>query len=135
MKYKLKGHSRPLLCQNHSSAFVYGPILMKICMNANIMKTYVPFMLWRSFVILFTLRPSDLITTLTYVLMDNFLTCSFPSLFLFLSLLWIIGNPCIISQIYLLFSTKVPLLLHSMQILGRFRPCFIFFCRKNLKTC
>ena len=27
---------KPLLCQNHSSTFVYGPILMKNCMNANI---------------------------------------------------------------------------------------------------
>ena len=32
------------------------------------------FMLWRNFVILFTLRPSDLNTALTYVLMDNFLS-------------------------------------------------------------
>ena len=42
MKYDLKGHPRsyrPPLCQNHSSIFVYGPILMKICMNSNIMKT------------------------------------------------------------------------------------------------
>ena len=43
MKYDLKGHPlqghiRPLICQNHSSTFVYGPFLMKICMNANIMK-------------------------------------------------------------------------------------------------
>ena len=34
-----QGHKRPLLCQNHYSTFVYGPILMKICMNANIIKT------------------------------------------------------------------------------------------------
>ena len=73
----IQGHKRPL-CPNHSSTFVYGPILMKICMNANIMKTqymtcYVTFMLWRSF--FFTLRPSDLITTLTYVLKDNFCPC------------------------------------------------------------
>ena len=44
-------------CQNHHSTFVYGPILMKICMNASIIKTQymtwnVTFMLWRSFVIL-----------------------------------------------------------------------------------
>ena len=40
MKYDLKGHprSRPLLCKNRSSTFVYGPILMKIDM-INIMKT------------------------------------------------------------------------------------------------
>ena len=36
MKYDLKGHTRPPLCQNHSSTFVYGSILMKINMNANI---------------------------------------------------------------------------------------------------
>ena len=35
----IQGHIRPLLCQNRSSTFVYGPILMKIGMNANIMKT------------------------------------------------------------------------------------------------
>jgi hypothetical protein len=47
-------HIRP-----HFSTFVYGPILMKICINANIMKTELlhkiiydlkcTFMLWRSF--------------------------------------------------------------------------------------
>ena len=30
---------KTLLCQNHSSTFVYGPILIKICSNADIMKT------------------------------------------------------------------------------------------------
>ena len=30
-KYDLKGHPRSY----HSSTFVYGPILMKICMNPN----------------------------------------------------------------------------------------------------
>ena len=47
-------------------------------MNTNFIKTLiwiVLFMLWRSFVIFFALRPSDLITTLTYVLMDNFCPC------------------------------------------------------------
>ena len=46
------------LRQNHFSPFVYGLILMKICINANIMKTQifhklynVNFMLLRSFVI------------------------------------------------------------------------------------
>ena len=34
-----QGYIRPLLCQNHSTTFVYGSILMKICMNANIIKT------------------------------------------------------------------------------------------------
>ena len=37
-------------------------------------------MLRRSFVILFTLRPSDLNTTLTYVLMDNFCPCFMSTL-------------------------------------------------------
>ena len=32
-------------------------------------------MLWRIFAFLFTLRPSDLNTTLTYVLMGNFCPC------------------------------------------------------------
>ena len=35
MKYDLRGH----FSQNHFSTFVYGPILMKIFMNANIIKT------------------------------------------------------------------------------------------------
>ena len=35
----MQGHKRPLLCQKRSRTFVYGPIFMKICMNANIMKT------------------------------------------------------------------------------------------------
>ena len=72
----IQGHVRPLLCLNHSSTFVYGPILMKICMYANIMKinlfhyTYVydlkcTFMLWRVFVIFVNLTPSDLNTILT----------------------------------------------------------------------
>ena len=42
MKYDLKGHPRslrPLFCQNHSSTFVYGPILVIICMNANTIQT------------------------------------------------------------------------------------------------
>ena len=59
MKYDLKGHIRPLLCQKHFSTFVYGPILMKIFIIANIIKT-------QFFINLYiTLRPSDLITTLT----------------------------------------------------------------------
>ena len=37
----------------------------------------VTFMLWRSFVIFCTLRPSRLITTLTFVFMDNFYPCLF----------------------------------------------------------
>ena len=89
MKYDLKGHPRSYkttLCQNYSSTLVYRKILIKNCMNANNMKTqyffhYIiydlkcTFMLWRSFVFFFTLRPSDLNTTLTYVIMDNFCPC------------------------------------------------------------
>ena len=39
----MQGHKRPLSCQNHSRTFVYGPIFMKICMNAiiNIIKTLI----------------------------------------------------------------------------------------------
>ena len=32
-------------------------------------------MLWRGVIFFFTFRPSDLFTTLTYVLMDNFCPC------------------------------------------------------------
>ena len=35
----IQAHLGPLLCQNLCSTFVYGPILIKICMNDNIMKT------------------------------------------------------------------------------------------------
>ena len=72
---------KKIVCQNHSSIFVYGLILMKIFMNANVMKiTYnlkSPFILWRSFAIFFTLRSFDLITTLSHVLMDNFCPFSY----------------------------------------------------------
>ena len=36
----MQGHIRPFLCQNHSGTLIYGPILMKICMNANIINTH-----------------------------------------------------------------------------------------------
>ena len=39
----------------------------------------VTFMLWRSFFIFFILRTSDLITTLSYVLMNNFCPCLFTN--------------------------------------------------------
>ena len=32
----MQGHKRPLLGKNHSRTFIYGPILMKICKNANV---------------------------------------------------------------------------------------------------
>ena len=64
----IQGHMRPLLCQNNSSQFVYGPILKKNGMNANIMKiqffiNYITFMLLRSFVIFDfkTFRPNYII--------------------------------------------------------------------------
>ena len=79
----IQGQLRPLLCQNHSSPFVYGPIFIKICMNANIMKTqfsinYTMSLLCNGEGLWFLiLRPSDLITTLTYVLRDNFYPFNF----------------------------------------------------------
>ena len=85
MKYGLHCRIRPLLCQTHASTFVYRPILMKICINANIMKTqYLHriiydlkcyFHVMKKDCAFSTLRPSDLITTLTYVLMDNLCPC------------------------------------------------------------
>ena len=73
------------------------------------------------------------------------------SLYLYLSLnlalLWIIGNPCIIFQNYLFLSlslflplspslSKISLLLHLMQIYGRFRPCFkLLITKKNMFLC
>ena len=84
----IQGHNSliPRLSQNHSSIFVYQPILMKICMNVNKIKThffhwiiihlkchfYVVDQFWWIF---FTLRPSDLIRTLTCVLINNFCPC------------------------------------------------------------
>ena len=52
---------------------------MKVCMNANIIKTQF-FHKCHSYAIekfsdFFILTPSDLITTLTYILMDNFCPC------------------------------------------------------------
>ena len=75
----IRGYIRPLLCQNHSSTFVYGPNLMKICMIANFMKTHkmiyvlkYHFYVMEKFCDFLTLRTYDLITTLTYVLMETF---------------------------------------------------------------
>ena len=55
----IKGHIGPFLCQNHSSTFVYGSILMKISMNANITNIHFcynmksPFNVKKNFVIFF----------------------------------------------------------------------------------
>ena len=40
IKYDLNVQTRPPICRKHSSTFIYWPILMKICMNDNIMRTY-----------------------------------------------------------------------------------------------
>ena len=50
----IQGHIGPLLCQNHSNTFIYRPFFMKICMNANIMKTqflHHDFSLWPEIVL------------------------------------------------------------------------------------
>ena len=80
----IQARIRPLLCQNHSNTFVYRPII-KICMNGNIMTTqffhqimYVLMSLLCYEEVLcffFTLWPSDLIPTLTYVIIDNCCPC------------------------------------------------------------
>ena len=99
----IQGHMRPLLCQNHFSRFVYGPILMKICIKANIMKTYFfhqiiydlkcHFYFIAKFCDFFTLRPYDLITTLSYVLMENFCFIYILSNYsIFLSILLLVVN-------------------------------------------
>ena len=68
----------------NSSTFVYEPILMNICLNDDIIKTqFLINCIWTEISLLcygevlcfFTLRPSDLISTLTYVLLDNFCPC------------------------------------------------------------
>ena len=65
--------------QNHSSTFVYEPILMKICMNVNIMKTQLKKIVYFVYIqkqsyFFFTLRLSDLNTT--FDSMNNFFPCS-----------------------------------------------------------
>ena len=85
MKYDLKGHPRSYktsFVHYHFSTFVYGPILMKIYMNANITKTQFfhkiiyglnfHFYVMKKFVIFFTLAHFDLITTLNYVLRTTY---------------------------------------------------------------
>ena len=75
-----QGHIRPLLCHNHSSSFIYGPILMKILMNSIMLKTQFfklndlkcHFYVMEKFCDFFFTLLSDLITTLTYVFIDNF---------------------------------------------------------------
>ena len=76
----IQGHMRPLLCQNHSSTYIYGPILMKFFLNSNILKTQFFilndlkchfYVMEKSCDIFFTLL-SDLITTLTYVFIEKF---------------------------------------------------------------
>ena len=83
MKYDLKviqGHIRPLLCQNYSTTFVYPSILMKICKKFSwshnlfiklCLTWNVTFMLWRSFVFLFSkfclMWPGDYSTVEFYI--------------------------------------------------------------------
>ena len=77
-KYDPKGHPRSyktILCQNHSSTLSYGPILMKILISWRQFFHRWHFYIIEKFCYFFTLRPSDLNTTLTYVLMDNFCPC------------------------------------------------------------
>ena len=74
----IQGLIRPPLCQNHSSTFVYRPILMKICMNAdtifslNYIRPKMHFYVMEKLCDLVTLLPFGLITILTYFLMGNF---------------------------------------------------------------
>ena len=67
----IQGYIRPFVYQNLSSTFVYRPISTIICINANIMKIQffhkcpeISLVCYGE--VFFTLRPSDLITTLTY---------------------------------------------------------------------
>ena len=63
----IQGNIRPLLFQNPSSTISYEPNIMKAQYRTSISLLFYRDVLW-----FFLLRPSDLITTLTYVLMDNF---------------------------------------------------------------
>ena len=80
-------HIRPLLCQNNFSTFLHEPILMKIGMNANTMKTHKQYMTWnvtlmllRSFVIFSFKTVWPNYYTIDFVLMDNFCPCFLLSL-------------------------------------------------------
>ena len=73
-------HIRPLLCQIQSSTFVYEPILMKICMNANIMKTqFFHRIIYDLKCHFYIMKKFVTFLQLTYVLMDNFCSCFFIS--------------------------------------------------------
>ena len=83
MKYDLKVHSR-----SYKTTFMLKSLfhirlwtdLIKICINANIMKFMTQFFNKCHFYVIeffCDLRPSNLIITLTYVLMDNFCPCYF----------------------------------------------------------
>ena len=74
IKYDLKGYPRSYkttFMPKSSSTFLYGPTLVKIGMNANIMKTQYDlkchFYVMEKFCDFFTLR--------LYYLMDNFCPC------------------------------------------------------------
>ena len=79
MKYDLRSYKTTFL-HFYSITFVYGPILMKICMNANFIKTQL-YMTWNvtyvmeKFCVFSTLGRSDLITTLTYIHMHKYYPC------------------------------------------------------------
>ena len=62
---------------NLSDTYIHEPTLMKICMYTKYEDTKfsLTFLLWRGFVPFFPFRLSNLITTLTYALIDNFCFC------------------------------------------------------------
>ena len=124
------------MCQNFYSTFVYGPILIKIGKNAIIMKTQFFMKLYMTWNI--TLRHSDLITTLTYVLMDNFSPCV-CFICILCSQLYKIENTtltrattCQMSNLFLLNWQKI---LKYLKNLGHTYLLFFFCIIIETKSC
>ena len=63
-------------------------------------------MLWRGVVIFFTFRPSDLITTLNFVLMDNFCPC-FDKICILLNIWFSLRSLFITFFIYMISSKQL----------------------------
>ena len=101
----IQGHIRLLLCTNNFNTFIYGLILTKICMSANIMTTPL-FQIWPELLFygeilwFFYLRLFDINTTLSYVLMNNFCPCFFYTHQIFNEFLtWEVRNRMVITTV------------------------------------
>ena len=70
----IEDHVRPPFYKKNT--FLFDALIMKAQILTKLsMTSKVTVMLWRYFMISFTCRPFDLITTLNYVLLENFCPC------------------------------------------------------------